>query len=151
MLLNYEQRNNDFLTAVRRAARRRLMAGELLQSRSLVREALREPAPSYYVTTDYIWRRLREKTAGRLPLRGPRAEMLEEIEQRLTEMKKKSPEKDIFALLDDILSPQGPGASRFFIGEEYALRLFTGSARRHRRRLPASRKRPGDNIHASIT
>lgn len=148
MFLNYEQRNSDFLQAVRRVARRKLDKGERLQTHSLVKEALASPAPSYYVTAEYIWRRIKDRAKGYDIAPGPRRDMLDEIAGRLDEARGLHPETDPFALLDDILGPQGGGASRFFIGQEYALRLFTGSARRHRRRKPASRHDTSSNAHS---
>ena len=130
MLLNYEQRNSDFLRAVRRAARRNMEQGTTLNSRDLVREVLSSGAPAWYITTDYAWRRLKLLKAGKL-----------------------------HTLLDDILSGSAATPSRFFISEEYALRLFTGSARRapaiprppagRHRRLPASR--PGHDKTTTTT
>lgn len=157
MLINYDQRNSDFLRAVRRAARRSLENGSRLVARDLVREALALPAPAWYLSTDYAWRRLKLLRAGKLlPAPGSlRRLMLEELDGHLSEASRRLPTADPYALLDDILSGNGPLPSRFFISEEYALRLFTGSARRkvpdgcrralpmpdarHRRRRPASR------------
>ena len=132
MLLNYEQRNSDFLRAVRRAARRSMEQGITLNSRTLVREALASPAPAWYLSTEYVWRRLKLLEAGKLPPGSNRLRhaMLLEIAGLLRKAVAQKPDADPYALLDDLLAGNGPRPSRFFISEEYALRLFTGSARR---------------------
>lgn len=134
MLYNYEQRNSDFIFAVRRAARRKLSLGLELKSLDLVREALYSPAPRWYLSTEYTWRRLKLLKAGKLPGADSslRTAMLIELDGHLQRLCASHPEADPYGLLDDILSGHGPRPSRFFIGEEYALRLFTGSALRRR-------------------
>lgn len=155
MLLNYEKRNSDFLAAVRSTARRELQAGRPLESRRLVRQALASPAPAYYVSADYVMRRLNRMRSGRATCRNPqRLAMLDEIREKFDRLRAEHPDADRLTLLDDMLGHDGPGASRFFIGEEYALRLYTGSARRaadrprhsHRRR-PHSRPGSGNSNH----
>lgn len=147
MLLNYEQRNSDFLRAVRRTARRSLEHGTPLVARALVREVLRAPAPAWYLSTDYAWRRLKLLRNGKLqtPCGSMRRIMLEELDGHLRAATLRQPRADPYALLDDILAGNGPLPSRFFISEEYALRLFTGSARRKtpacRSALPAPQAR----------
>lgn len=161
MLLNYEQRNSDFLRAVRRAARRNMEQGTTLNSRALVREVLASGAPAWYITTEYAWRRLKLLKAGKLQAQpgSLRRIMLDEIDALLRQACLDNPDADPYALLDDILSGSAATPSRFFISEEYALRLFTGSARRapaiprpqagrHRRR-PASR--PGHDKTTTTT
>ncbi len=132
MLLNYEQRNSDFLRAVRRAARRSLEQRKQLVARTLVREVLHSHAPAWYLTTDYAWRRLKLLRSRKLPAQAGslRRLMLEELDAHLRAAEDARPHHDPYALLDDILAGNGPLPSRFFISEEYALRLFTGSARR---------------------
>lgn len=148
MLLNYQQRNADFLRAARRVARQELEAGRTLSTRSLIDTVLRQPAPAYYVSAEYVLRRMRLLKSGRATCSNPRrAAMLDEIEQKFNALRQLHPQADPFALLDDMLGPEGPGASSFFLSPEYALRLFSGSARREptrrsRRRCPHSR--PGN-------
>lgn len=164
MLLNYEQRNSDFLRAVRRAARRNMEQGTTLNSRALVREVLASGAPAWYITTDYAWRRLKLLKAGKLHTRPGtlRRIMLYEIDALLRQACLDNPGADPYALLDDILSGSAATPSRFFISEEYArssparpagLRPYpdrrpdgTGDARRH---VPVTTKQPQppDNLN----
>lgn len=142
MLHDYERRNADFLAAVRATARRELQAGHRLESRRLVRQTLASPAPAYYVSADYVIRRLNRLRSGRETCRNPlRQAMLDEIGRKYDRLRAENPGADRLTLLDDMLGHGGPGASRFFIGEEYALRLYTGSARRAADR-PRHRRRP---------
>ena len=141
MLLNYEQRNSDFLKAVRAEARRCLGLGRELHS--LVRQAPPSPAPSDYITTDYAWNRLRDLRCGHLGVQGIRRDMLVEIAGRLAQSCRQNPTTDPYALLDDIV---GSEASRFFLSEQYALRLFTGSARNAAARTEAARRSIADPL-----
>ena len=75
-------------------------------------------------------RRLNRLRSGRATCRNPqRLAMLDEIREKFDRLRAEHPDADRLTLLDDMLGHDGPGASRFFIGEEYALRLYTGSAR----------------------
>ncbi|MDE7119162.1 MAG: hypothetical protein K2O10_00980 [Muribaculaceae bacterium] len=150
MLLNYQQRNADFLAAARQAARRELAAGHTLSTRSLIDMELSQPAPAYYVSAEYVLRRLRLLKSGRATCSNPRRKaMFDEIEHKFNQLRAKHPDADHFTLLDDMLGHDGPGASSFFISHEYALRLFCGSARRSRRRTPHSRHNGGSITNKS--
>lgn len=162
MLYNYDQRNLDFLDTVRRIRRRYWESGKTLNNRAIVAEALRQPAPQYYVSPCHICRRLADYTAGRYRPRSQRGiELFEEVLRRYRAIRPDGCPKgaahyggfDYVAMEGILLSP----ASRFFITEEYALRLVTGSARRRqeprwwlaeygaptaRRRLARSRSNP---------
>lgn len=122
MLNNVNRRDRDFLRAVRREAGRRGADGRPLTVREAVRRAVASPAPSYYVSTDYAWRMVRDDGAPKRLRRSRKSQMWEELRARYESELARNPGKDPYIVLDQLL--KSGNAPRFFIAESSALSLY---------------------------
>ena len=122
MLNDVNRRDRDFLRAVRREAARSYGEGRPLTVRQAVRRAVASPAPSYYVTTEYAWRRLRECGSSRRLRRSRREAMWEELGRRIEAELSRRPGEDPYAVLDELL--RSGGAPGFFISESRGVSLY---------------------------
>lgn len=124
---NIERRNEDFFAAVCRVQQEGTM-GRRLSMPFAVKRALREPAPSFYLTREHVWKRLKERRRRLPPHEKPhRRRMWEEIEAALRLRMEEHPREDAWEALDYVLECHHP--SGFFITEEYAVKLVYRMAR----------------------
>lgn len=120
---NYQKRNNDFMESVRQWQERgKTLTGRPLSMKTAVRKALNGGAPSFYLTRDHVWKKMRERRKGLPPAEKPhRKAMWDEIERALAERQKDAPKETRWESLDYVLNCHSP--SGYFITERYAMRL----------------------------
>ncbi len=130
MLELLKTRNRDFVARCRHIA-----ADTDLTQRQIVERVIAEGAPSYYVTFDYAYRRLRQWRSGRLPAStsAVRLQQWQEIASRIDEKKCRNPALTDYSALCHVLT--SCKASRYFITPGYGLRLLhrLGAISPHRR------------------
>lgn len=122
MMNDVNRRDRDFLRAVRREAVRGSREGRPMTVRQAVSLAVASPAPSYYLSTEYAWRKLRYQRELRSVRRPRRAGMWEELRQRYERELAARPGEDPYAVLDELLN-RGE-APRFFISEARGVSLY---------------------------
>lgn len=130
MLELIHTRNRDFV------ARCRILAADTdLSQRQIVERAIAEGAPSYYVTFNYAYRRIRQWRSGSLPASTSpiRLRQWEEIASRIDDKKCRNPGMSDYTALCHVLA--SCRASRYFITPGYGLRLLhrLGAVSHHRR------------------
>lgn len=139
MFENFERRNEDFYRAVEDFQRKGCTGRRRLSRGCAVRRALTSQAPSFYLTREHAWKQLLQRRRSRIPPREKphRSAMWAELERALKRRLEQVPGEDPWVALDHVLTHYRP--SRFFLSEDYALRLVR-SIERHRlkRHTPAT-------------
>ncbi len=130
---NFEKRNEDFFKLVCRLQAQGCPGKRSTSLQWAVKRALQEPAPSFYLTREHVWKQLQRRKRRLPPREKPhRRQMWEEIERRLLERLREKPREDAWVALDHVLSETR--ASSFFLTEEYARRLVYGMLQQRRER-----------------
>lgn len=119
---NFQKRNEDFFKVVCRIRREGAAGRRGASMPFAVRMALREPAPSFYLTREHVWKQLRQRRHRLPPREKPhRRRMWLEIENALQQRLRQAPKEHPWEALDHVLAHHRP--SGFFITEEYARKL----------------------------
>jgi len=119
---NFQKRNEDFFKVVCRIQREGAAGRRTMSMPFAVKKALQEPAPSFYLTREHVWKQLHERRRRKPPHEKPhRSRMWDEIEKALRQRMRNAPGEDPWIALDHVLTHHHP--SGFFISEEYARKL----------------------------
>lgn len=130
---NFEKRNEDFFKLVCRMQAEGCPGRSSTSLQWAVRRALQEPAPSFYLTREHVWKQLQRRKRRLPPREKPhRRQMWEEIERGLRERLREKPREDAWVALDHVLTETRP--SGFFLTEEYALKLVYNMLQQRRER-----------------
>lgn len=147
MLLNIDQRNEDFLHECRRQKRLAYAEGEYLTVRGIVSRAIGSPAPGYYLDYGYarreVSRYLRDEDGHDFPPqtddKRTRRRMIREIAGKCKAMMASDRQLDLSGALARVLAFEP--ASSFFLTERYGLRLYYRIAAAYHRRTGRLRTR----------
>ena len=133
MFENFERRNEDFYQAVEKFQRKGCPGRRRLSTGCAVRRAIHSQAPSFYLTREHAWKQRLERRHRRIPPheKPHRSAMWAELEAALQRRLKQAQGEEPWVALDHVLANYRP--SRFFISEDYALKLV-GHIERHRRK-----------------
>lgn len=126
---NIGKRNEDFFAAVCRVQQEGGIGKRRLSLPFAVKKALQQPAPSFYLTREHVWKQLQERRRRLPPREKPhRRRMWDEIGEALRKRMDEHPREDAWVALEYVLECYRP--SGFFITEEYAVKLAYRMARR---------------------
>lgn len=129
---NFEKRNSDFFAAVCRIQAEGVAGKRGLSLPFAVKKALSQPAPSFYLTREHVWKQLHERKRRLPPREKPhRRRMWDEIEEALRQRIAGHPREGAWEALDYVLTCHRP--SGFFLTEEYAIKLAYRMMRKRRR------------------
>lgn len=119
---NFQKRNEDFFKVVCRISQEGAAGRRRASIPFAVRKALQEPAPSFYLTREHVWKQLHERQRRLPPHEKPhRRRMWDEIEGALRQRMRQAPREQPWEALDHVLAHHRP--SGFFITEDYARKL----------------------------
>lgn len=119
---NFHKRNEDFFKVVCRISGEGAPGKRHVSMPFAIRKALEQPAPSFYLTREHVWKQLHERRRRLPPHEKPhRRRMWDEIEAALRQRQQQAPREHPWEALDHVLTHHHP--SGFFITEEYARKL----------------------------
>lgn len=129
MLTQIQLRNRDFIHACKCHAERLAADGGVPEVDAIVRLALADEAPSYYMDPEYALRRVRECLGGDRPEDSRLADFLSDIRAYMAETPDATLQDAVFAVCGGDY-----GSPRFYISlrqARYILRRHNKSLRKH--------------------